>query len=354
VQASARPQQQPNGDIIWDGIIIDITKVKQAEIELAESQKFIQRITDLTPNLLYIYDLIEQRNVYMNRSVVELLGYSTEQVQAMGSELLPKITHPDDLSLIYQKMQQLYDLEDDEFLEVEYRVKNSQDQWRWLYSRDMVFSRTPDGKIKQSLGTSQDITQRKEAELALQKAESDLRQANQELEKLVHTDGLTKIANRRCFDYYLELQWHKHCEDNQYLSLMLFDVDCFKKYNDFYGHQLGDECLIKIAQIVHSLLDCSADLVARYGGEEFAVILPKIDQHKAMAVANKIHLAIQSLGISHEGSEVSDRVTISLGISSMIPTSVRSPTTLIEEADQALYQAKQQGRNRSVIFSPPC
>lgn len=268
----------------------------------------------------------------------------------MGSNMLPTICHPDDLSLVYQKMQELNSLEDYDFIEIEYRVKDAQGQWRWLYSRDMVFSRTNDGKIKQSLGTSQDITQRKQAELALLEAEANLRQANKELEKLVNTDGLTKIANRRCFDHHLELEWHRLYRENKYLSLILFDVDYLKKYNDFYGHQLGDECLIKIAQAVEKVVYRSADLVARYGGEEFVVILPNTDEKGAMIVANKVNAAIKNLAIPHQTSEVSNTVTISLGISTMIPILELSSATLLEQADQALYQAKKQGRNQSVIF----
>ncbi|MDP5017814.1 MAG: PAS domain S-box protein, partial [Dolichospermum sp.] len=118
---------------------------KQAEDQLRESQHFIEQITELTPNLLYIYDHTEQRNVYINRSVGEILGYSATAIQEMGANLFPIICHPDDLPLIYESMQKLYSLQDREFVEVEYRVKNAQGNWCWLYSRDMVFSRTADG-----------------------------------------------------------------------------------------------------------------------------------------------------------------------------------------------------------------
>ncbi len=458
----------------------DITERKQAEEALRESQHFIERITELTPNLLYIYDHVEQRNVYMNRSVAEILGYSAAQIQEMGANLFPIICHPDDLNLVYEAIQQLYSLQDSEFVEIEYRVKNAQGLWRWLYSRDMVFSRTADGRVKQNLGTSQDITKRKQAELALlksekrfqeisasspgviyitvrrvdgswyyeymsrafedihevtvaqilenphlcfeqfhpddcvgyeeavahsletmspfnyewriitpsgklkwikarsrperrengdiayygvvldvsdrkqaelalQAAEYNLRLANQELEKQVNIDGLTQIANRRCFGNRLEQEWQRLYREQQPLSLLLFDVDYFKRYNDFYGHQLGDECLIKMAQGVQKVVNRPADLVARYGGEEFVVILPNTDINGAMAIAKRIHAAIKDLAIPHQASEVSNTVTISLGITSLIPTSDLSTTDIIKQADQALYRAKQQGRNQSVL-----
>ena len=323
---------------------------KLAEDHLRKSQHFIERIAYLTPNLLYIYDFIEQRNVYTNRSVAEILGYSAAEIQEMGANLFPTICHPDDLHRVYETMQQCYHLRDHEFTEIEYRIKDAQGQWRWLYSRDTVFSRTADGQVKQILGTSQDISKRKQVELALREAEYNLRLVNQELEKQVNTDGLTQIANRRCFDHCLEQEWQRLYREQQPLSLLLFDVDYFKLYNDSYGHQLGDECLIKIAQSVQEIVCRPADLVARYGGEEFAVILPNTDLPGAMAIAQRIHATIQDLAIPHQASKIGNLVTISLGITSLIPSPVLSAIDMIEQADQALYRAKEQGRNQSVIF----
>jgi phosphoserine phosphatase RsbU/P len=191
---------------------------------------------------------------------------------------------------------------------------------------------------------------RQQAETRLRESNEELACATQLLEKLVNTDGLTQIANRRCFDNRLEQEWQRLYREKQPLTLLLFDVDYFKRYNDSYGHQLGDQCLIKLAQAVGQVVCRPADLVARYGGEEFVVILPNTDIEGAITVADRIHAAIQALNILHRASEVSDTVTISLGIALLIPTSELSPTSLIHQADQALYSAKQQGRNRSVIF----
>lgn len=196
-----------------------------------------------------------------------------------------------------------------------------------------------------------DITNRKQAEIALQQAEANLKRANLELEKLVNMDGLTQIANRRCFDDRIQQEWLRLYREQQPLSLLLFDVDYFKCYNDYYGHQLGDECLIKIAQAAQQVVCRPADLVARYGGEEFVVILPNTDREGAIAIAQRIHVAIKALDIPHQASEVSNTVTISLGIASLIPTSERSLAILITQADRALYCAKQQGRNQFVTFS---
>ena len=185
----------------------------------------------------------------------------------------------------------------------------------------------------------------------LQRSEALLKKANFELEKLVNIDGLTQVGNRRCFDDRLKMEWQRLSRDVQPISLILFDIDYFKLYNDLYGHQMGDACLTAIAQTVKQVLSRPADLVARYGGEEFVIILPNTDIQGALIVAEQIRIAITNLGIVHQSSSISDIVTISLGVASLLPNSKQEQATLIKQADTALYRAKQQGRNQSVVFS---
>lgn len=185
----------------------------------------------------------------------------------------------------------------------------------------------------------------------LEQSEALLTQANLELQKLVNVDGLTQVANRRCFDTRLELEWQRLSREAQPISLILFDIDYFKRYNDSYGHQTGDDCLTLVAQTVKKTLARPADLVARYGGEEFAVILPNTDEKGAITVAEQIRTAVTNLGINHQNSDISDIVTISLGVASLLPTPTQDPSILIKQADIVLYRAKHQGRNQSVIFS---
>ncbi|MDJ0659547.1 MAG: diguanylate cyclase [Crocosphaera sp.] len=184
-----------------------------------------------------------------------------------------------------------------------------------------------------------DITKHKKIEESLEKA-------NQELTRLATVDDLTKIANRRRFDEYLFQEWGRLSRTKQPLSLILFDVDYFKLYNDYYGHPQGDKCLTKVAQIVKNAIHRSSDLVARYGGEEFAVILSNTDQQGAIIVAQRIQQKLKAAAIPHQGSKISSIVSISLGIATMIPTPKKSLYTLINLADQVLYKAKKQGRNR--------
>ncbi|MBI1807501.1 MAG: PAS domain S-box protein [Ignavibacteria bacterium] len=141
----------------------DITNRKQAEEALRESQRLTQRIFDTTPNLLYLYDLIEQRNVYANREMAIVLGYTPGEIKAMGTGMLPILVHPDDLARVIQHHKRFSTAQNEDILEIEYRIRHANGEWRWLYSRETVFSRVTNGQPKQILGTAQDITERKRA-----------------------------------------------------------------------------------------------------------------------------------------------------------------------------------------------
>ncbi|HEX8948942.1 MAG TPA: PAS domain S-box protein, partial [Dissulfurispiraceae bacterium] len=169
-----------NGTVVFDaegrplrtiGIVDDITEQRRAEEALKKSQHFIQRILDAAPNLIYIYDLLEKRNVYANREVQRFLGLSPERIYAMGPDLFFNILHPDDMESIVRYHALLAKAGDDEVLEAEYRVRHADGQWRWLRSRDVVFARTPEGEAKQILGSCEDITERKRLEAQLQQAQ---------------------------------------------------------------------------------------------------------------------------------------------------------------------------------------
>ncbi|MEA5605990.1 diguanylate cyclase domain-containing protein [Nostoc sp. UHCC 0252] len=187
--------------------------------------------------------------------------------------------------------------------------------------------------------------------IAIQQSElyQQLQRANQQLEKMVMVDELTQIANRRCFDHRLDSVWQYLLREQGFISLLLCDIDYFKQYNDTYGHATGDDCLRFIAQAFKQSVKRSRDLAARYGGEEFVVILPNTASDGAFHVAQEIHKAIQQLNIPHATSAVKHHVTLSIGIATVIPTPNMVPLDLIEAADQALYQAKANGRNCSCI-----
>jgi diguanylate cyclase (GGDEF)-like protein/PAS domain S-box-containing protein len=175
--------------------------------------------------------------------------------------------------------------------------------------------------------------------------EQALTRANTELQRLATLDGLTQLANRRKFDEYIHTEWRRALRDGLPISLLLCDVDHFKRYNDCYGHQAGDACLRWVAHALESQAHRVTDLAARYGGEEFAIILPNTDLAGALAVAEHAAHAVRELTIPHEGSLVSDFITVSIGVASTIPQAGTLPTRLIAQADRNLYQAKAKGRN---------
>ncbi|PHV07311.1 hypothetical protein CSQ96_11495 [Janthinobacterium sp. BJB412] len=175
----------------------------------------------------------------------------------------------------------------------------------------------------------------------------ELESLNRQLETLSTTDGLTGICNRRRFDEVLSNEWSRAARLQQPLALALLDVDWFKKFNDRYGHLEGDECLRRVALILAGSVCRAGDMVARYGGEEFAIIAPNCDATQARGLASKLHQAFGTLALPHEMSEFG-RVTVSIGVDSIVPQAGDTPNCLLKAADQALYRAKEQGRNRAV------
>jgi diguanylate cyclase (GGDEF)-like protein len=187
-------------------------------------------------------------------------------------------------------------------------------------------------------------------EIEVSKRTAALEQANQKLHRLAMLDGLTRVANRRHFDEYIQQQWTLMTRLQQPLALILLDVDEFKRYNDHYGHLAGDDCLKQVAQTISDTIKRPTDLVTRYGGEEFAIVLPLTTLAGASQVAKAIRTAIHSLRLPHIKSSVGDYLTLSQGISSMVPQRELSLETLIATADKALYRAKEQGRDSTCLY----
>jgi diguanylate cyclase (GGDEF)-like protein len=166
------------------------------------------------------------------------------------------------------------------------------------------------------------------------------------LKGLARLDGLTGIANRRSFDERLAQAWNQACRDGGMLSLLMIDIDYFKRYNDHLGHLKGDECLRQVAEAIAQSVNRPYDMAARYGGEEFACILPETNSQGALRVAEQIQNNISQLAITHPNSEVSQHLTFSIGVASLHPKIGSEATELVALADEQLYQAKKNGRNQ--------
>lgn len=184
----------------------------------------------------------------------------------------------------------------------------------------------------------------------LAEANSKLELHNVELQHLSSQDGLTGIPNRRSFDDFLEREWRRAIRDNTNaeLSLIMIDIDYFKPFNDNYGHQAGDDCLKQVAWTLNKCVHRASDLLARYGGEEFVCVLANTPLEGAMTLAENLRLAVEQAALKHEHSDVANIISVSLGVSTLSPSADNQPEKLIKAADEALYQAKETGRNKAV------
>lgn len=203
-------------------------------------------------------------------------------------------------------------------------------------------------KIHNIIFTAEDITERRKSELNLQ-------QTNQQLALQSLEDELTRIPNRRCFNSILKREWGRSLRLSSTLSLLMIDIDHFKEYNDTYGHLAGDNCLMRVAEVLKTSVNRSTDLISRFGGEEFTVMLPDTGLDGARCMAQKLRRNIQKLGIQHQTSKVSDQLTVSVGIGLADPHAADiknlSEACMVSAADQALYAAKNNGRN-TIAWKP--
>ena len=196
--------------------------------------------------------------------------------------------------------------------------------------------------VRARVGTHLEL---REARRKLERQNRELQDKSDLLEEIVNLDSLTGISNRRHFDQVLEVEWSRAMRNNVTLSLLVADIDYFKKFNDRYGHVEGDKCLRSVAQCLSSLLQRPTDMAARYGGEEFVAILPDTDMKGAAQLAENWRAGVAQLRIPHDVSSVADHVTISVGYASITPAREQNSYFLVGVADEMLYQSKEKGRN---------
>ena len=317
----------------------EIAERKIAERELNKSRALLTGVLDSSLDGVAAFEAIRDRD----RKIIDFRWLIANPVAAMTvggtiESLSGRKLFVEDSSNLFDGLFELFVqvVETCTVLEKEYYYSSDSLQV-WFH---IVAVKLGDGFAM----TFRDISDRKQIEITLKKA-------NLKLTYQANIDSLTQIANRRRFDEYIAQEWSRCAREREYLSLILCDVDYFKAYNDTYGHQAGDDCLYQVAQAIERAVKRPADIAFRYGGEEFAVILPYTEGQGAIRVAEEIHQQVRELQILHDASAIDQIISMSIGVSSIIPDTRSSPHTLIAAADAALYDAKSKGRNRVIYKS---
>jgi diguanylate cyclase (GGDEF)-like protein/PAS domain S-box-containing protein len=315
------------------GMIVDATDRRNAEHALLWKTTFLEALVHSSRDGILVLDN-HMRRVAQNQRLVDMWNMPPDVASSDDEEervkfLMASIKNPDDF---YRKLMHLYNQPDDT-IRCEFELNDGTVVEAFSYP---VLARD---KAEQygRIWMFRDIT--------------ELRNYWDMLENLSTTDGLTGISNRRRLDEMLEREWLRGVRECSEISLLLIDIDYFKQYNDRYGHLAGDDCLIRVAAALKKSVRRGGDFVARYGGEEFVCILPKTGEKDAGRVAGRIMDEIASLNILHEDSMVADHLTVSIGVATMVPEKGQEHSDLIRAADQSLYAAKGEGRNRMAAAS---
>jgi len=308
---------------------------KSTEKKLREIVSIHRLVTENSRDVIILMDF-EGSRTFVSPAARIVLGWQPEDLLSHNSS---DLIHGLDQSKMENVLEQIR--HGSEGAIVEYRLRKKNGDYIWVESSLRAIRSQPNGALAGVLNLVRDITERK-------RTEEKLEAAYRAVEALAVVDGLTGVANRRRLDQHLHNEWRRALRDRKPLSLLLLDADHFKLYNDTYGHVRGDNCLKQIAEATLDFVSRPGDLVARYGGEEFAVVLPGTDAAGAEELAHEIRAGLEKRGLPHETNPYGV-VTISIGCATLVPSPGQPMDALVEQADEALYRAKQSGRNRVCV-----
>lgn len=316
-------------------LVKDVTEQMAAVNGLNHVRQEARNIFSSSPIGIFQAD-IRQRVTLVNPELSWMLGYESSALLTSAiTDVSSFFAEPEQAeSFLFQ----LYEGEQLSRFRCRLRRRDGGSVWALCYGQ---ITRNASGRMNGFYGFCIDVSR-------TVRVEKELKRVNEELRLASILDGLTRISNRRHFDECMADEWSRHTREKASLSVILCDIDNFKLYNDTYGHQAGDRCLIQVAETLTSCIHRSSDLVARYGGEEFVVILPHTDLNGARHVAEVMRRNVEDLVVSHENSGTVSCVTLSLGVASTLPHRESCAEELIRMADRALYAAKEKGRNQWV------
>ena len=336
-------------------------KVRAAENALAESEKSYRTIVETVSDVIFRLGP-DQKIEFINPAIrffgyepSELVGQSIEKFIDMGSidkETIAKIATQGVGPLSTSNLEVKFKFARESILgETTKPVPVLLDAFGlWDISDEQVFKNEVEKNFLGTLCIARNIMEIKAVEEELLQTQCRLMQAVENLKELSTTDGLTEISNRRFFDEYSEKERKRAQRDKKPFAVIMIDLDCFKSYNDTYGHQRGDACLKKVAGVIKGAMKRPADLAARYGGEEFVLVLPETDKDGACKLAEQLRQEVINLKEEHQNNTSGKWVTISLGAATEIAEPGKSFSDLLAKADKALYEAKGSGRNRTSFF----
>lgn len=306
-------------------------QLKHNVMKLKETEERFRLIAEYSSDMITMHNE-KAEYIYISPAVKEIIHF--EYTELLGKKMEIFI-HPDDVAQTKDMFEKALH---EGVAESTYRYRTSKGDYVWIESTLKSVHFEEDGS-KKVIIVSRNITDRKLTEQKLQ-------EANQLLNQLSYLDGLTGIANRRYFDETLDKAWTNSSISHTPITLIMFDIDYFKKYNDTYGHLTGDFCLQSIAQAINNQMAVNSHYtLCRYGGEEFALISPSTTMEEGMKIAYQIQETIKLLKIPHISSDIADIVTLSIGFATLVPTTLEKPQALIQMADSALYLSKTKGRN---------
>ena len=322
-------------------VVRDITEQKKAADALHESEETYRSILKASPDDITITDL-QGRILMVSQAAKKMFGYDMD-FEDFGNMNYTDFIVPEDLERAIASIRRM--------ITGRY-VKTG--EYRGVRKDGSIFDievnsglvRGKDGQPTKMIIIVRDISARKQAEQKIKELVQQLEIEKNAAQLNSITDSLTGLANRRYFDDSIRNEFFRLKRSGAPLSIIMLDVDHFKKFNDTYGHVAGDDCLRRIGSVLKAIVKRPSDVLARYGGEEFVVILPETEGHGASALAEKIRKTVEYLAIPHSASDASEYVTISLGVITARITGQDSPDQIVALADQALYEAKQKGRNQ--------
>lgn len=324
-------------------MIRDITPLKEAQALLQESEQKYKALAMSSASWEAWFDE-NGKLIWTNDLIEDLTGFTMDE-SILIDNFLGRLIITDDISNLDETFKTTLKNRTGGHAETRIHHKTEGCKWLLIYWRPIYDS---DKAFKGFRTSIVDITERKRAESEIESLATQLKKEKETAEKISLTDGMTGLSNRRYLDDQIILEYFRMKRTGQLLSIIMLDVDFFKLYNDTYGHLQGDECLKNIAKVIKNSVKRATDITARYGGEEFVVLLPDTNDSGAATVAERIRQNVELLKMEHISSKIAPIVTVSIGIATFNKYSDISPEMMIQKADEALYNAKNTGRNRVI------